>query len=182
MNSIYIITDLLNEVFFQFCGEFNIQSAVKPPPRPPLGSLRLPIFFLFFEFFMTNTFKWRWPDKFWPLKLYSSCLYNLSLPRLVHEGSLGFMDGQISEGSWARCCFIAEWSVVSFRTFIPSSAAANLRSNDVMTATKRSLKKWICVFSVFVNRIYSYPLTLSNVGDPSWSWIQKDHIQIQKEK
>ena len=128
---------------------------------------------------MTNTFKWRWPYKFWPLKLYSSCLYNLSLPRLVHEGSLGFMDGQISEGSWARCCGIAEWSVVSFKKFIPSSAAGTLRSNDVMTATKRSLK-WICVLSVFVNRIYSYPLTLSNVGDPSWSWIRRTISKFRK--
>ena len=31
-------------------------------------------------------------------------------------------------------------------------------------------------------RNYSYPLTLSNVGKPSWSWIPKDHIQVQKEK
>ena len=29
---------------------------------------------------------------------------------------------------------------------------------------------------------YSCPLTLSNVGEPSWSWISRDHIQAQKEK
>ena len=29
---------------------------------------------------------------------------------------------------------------------------------------------------------YSWPLTLSNVGEPSWSWISRDHIQAQKEK
>ena len=40
-------------------------------------------------------------------------------------------------------------------------------------AKKTSLKKWICVLSVF-----SYPPTLSNVGEPSWSWIPRDHIQI----
>ena len=29
---------------------------------------------------------------------------------------------------------------------------------------------------------YSYTLTLSNVGEPSWNWIPRDHIQVQKEK
>ena len=35
-------------------------------------------------------------------------------------------------------------------------------------------------FSLYRN--YSYPLILSNVGEPSWSWIPGDHIQVQKEK
>ena len=35
-------------------------------------------------------------------------------------------------------------------------------------------------FSLYRN--FSYPLTLSNVGEPSWSWIPRDHIQVQKEK
>ena len=29
---------------------------------------------------------------------------------------------------------------------------------------------------------YSYPLTLSIVGEPSWSWISRGHIQAQIEK
>ena len=29
---------------------------------------------------------------------------------------------------------------------------------------------------------YSCPLTLSNVGEPLWNWISRDHIQAQKEK
>ena len=29
---------------------------------------------------------------------------------------------------------------------------------------------------------YSKSLTLSNVGEPSWSWIPKNHIQVQKER
>ena len=59
-----------------------------------------------------------------------------------------------------------------------------LRSNDA-TATRKSLKKWICVHLVFIAiiRDYSYILTLSaNVGQSSWSWIPRDHIQVQKAK
>ena len=36
--------------------------------------------------------------------------------------------------------------------------------------------------SFSLNRNYSYPRTLLNVGELSWSWIPKDHIQVQKEK
>ena len=36
--------------------------------------------------------------------------------------------------------------------------------------------------SFSLHRNYSYPLTLSNVGEPSWSWILGDHMQVQKEK
>ena len=36
--------------------------------------------------------------------------------------------------------------------------------------------------SFSLHRNYSYPLTLSNLGKPSWSWILWDHIQVQKEK
>ena len=32
-------------------------------------------------------------------------------------------------------------------------------------------------FSLY--RSYSYPLTLSNVGEPSWSWIRRHHIRVQ---
>ena len=28
--------------------------------------------------------------------------------------------------------------------------------------------------------LYSYPLPLSNLGKPNWSWILRDHIHIQK--
>ena len=35
-------------------------------------------------------------------------------------------------------------------------------------------------FSLYRN--YSYPLTLSKVGELSWSWIPREHIQVQKQK
>ena len=35
-------------------------------------------------------------------------------------------------------------------------------------------------FSFYHN--YSYSLTLSDVGEPSRSWMPRDHIQVQKEK
>ena len=38
----------------------------------------------------------------------------------------------------------------------------------------------LCSFSLYSD--YSYPLTLSIVGEPSWSWISRDQIQAQKEK
>ena len=47
----------------------------------------------------------------------------------------------------------------------PSILIGTLRSNDA-TATRTSLKKVnLCSFSL--NSDYSYPLTLSNVGEPS---------------
>ena len=36
--------------------------------------------------------------------------------------------------------------------------------------------------SLSLYRDYLYPLTLSNVGEPSWSWTPRDHIQVQREK
>ena len=55
-----------------------------------------------------------------------------------------------------------------------------LRSNDAR-ATRTSLKKVnLRSFSLYSD--YSYPLTLSIVGEPSWSWISRDQIQAQKEK
>ena len=45
---------------------------------------------------------------------------------------------------------------------------------------RRSKKVYLRSFSLY--RDYSYPITLSNVGEPSWSWISRDHIQAQKEK
>ena len=56
-----------------------------------------------------------------------------------------------------------------------------LRSN-VATATKTSFKKWIRVRSFSLYSDFYYPLTLLNVGEPSWSWISCKHIQAQKEK
>ena len=41
-------------------------------------------------------------------------------------------------------------------------------------------KENLLSFSLYSD--YSYPLTLSNVGEPSWSWISMDHSQAQKEK
>ena len=38
------------------------------------------------------------------------------------------------------------------------------------TATRTLLKNWICVPSVFIAII---PIHLSNVGEPSWSWISR---------
>ena len=50
------------------------------------------------------------------------------------------------------------------------------RDGNVNVAQKENLRS----FSLYSD--YSYPLTLSNVGEPSWSWISSDHIQAQKEK
>ena len=65
-------------------------------------------------------------------------------------------------------------------TAITFSRQNTFRSNDA-TATRTSLRKWICVPSVLI-AITGYPFTLSNVGEPSWSWISRDHSQAQKEK
>ena len=35
-------------------------------------------------------------------------------------------------------------------------------------------------FSLY--RDFSYYLTLSNVREPSWIWIPRDHIQVQRAK
>ena len=52
-----------------------------------------------------------------------------------------------------------------------------LRSNDA-TATRTSFKVNLRSFSLYRNH---YPLTMSNVGEPSWSWIPRDHNHVQKE-
>ena len=44
-----------------------------------------------------------------------------------------------------------------------------------------SLKK-INSRSLNLHRNYSNLLTLSNVGELSWSWIPKNHIQVRKKK
>jgi len=41
-----------------------------------------------------------------------------------------------------------------------------------------ALKVNLRSFSLY--RYYSYLLTLSNVREPSWIWIPRDHIQVQK--
>ena len=50
------------------------------------------------------------------------------------------------------------------------------RDGDKNVAWKLNLRS----FSLYSD--YSYPLTLSMVGEPSWSWISRDHIHAQKEK
>ena len=50
------------------------------------------------------------------------------------------------------------------------------RDSNENVAEKVNLRS----FSLY--RDYSYPLTLSNVGEPAWSWIPRDHIQVQKQK
>ena len=50
------------------------------------------------------------------------------------------------------------------------------RDGDKNVAEKVNLR----YFSLYSD--YSYPLTLSIVGEPSWSWISRDQIQAQKEK
>ena len=55
----------------------------------------------------------------------------------------------------------------------------DFRFNDT-TATRMLLKKSVSSFSL--NRDYSYPLTLSNVQEPSRSLIPWDHMQVQKKK
>ena len=51
------------------------------------------------------------------------------------------------------------------------------RDGNENVALKVNLRFFFSLYSD-----YSYPLTLSNVGEPSWSWISRDHIQAQKEK
>ena len=41
---------------------------------------------------------------------------------------------------------------------------------------KKSPKKWICVNSLKLYRVYLDPLNMSNAGDVSWSWIFKGLI------
>ena len=36
--------------------------------------------------------------------------------------------------------------------------------------------------SFVLYRLYSYSFTLSKVGEPSWSWIPRDFIHVQREK
>ena len=50
------------------------------------------------------------------------------------------------------------------------------RDGNVNVAQKENLRS----FSLYSD--YSYPLTLSNVGEPSWSWISMDNSQAKKEK
>ena len=50
------------------------------------------------------------------------------------------------------------------------------RDGDKNVAEKVNLR----YFSLYSD--YSYPLTLSILGEPSWSWISRDQIQAQKEK
>ena len=52
-----------------------------------------------------------------------------------------------------------------------------LRSND-STATRTSFKVNLRSFSLYRNH---YPLTMSNVGERSWTWIPRDHNHVQKE-
>ena len=54
-----------------------------------------------------------------------------------------------------------------------------LRSNDATANKNVALRVILRSFSLY--RDYAYPLTLSNVGEPSWSWILRDHIQVEKE-
>ena len=45
---------------------------------------------------------------------------------------------------------------------------------------KTSLKNKFAFFQSFA--IFFYPLTSSNVGELSRSWIPKNHVQVQKDK
>ena len=58
------------------------------------------------------------------------------------------------------------YACVVIKKLLFSLTLGTLRSNDA-TATRMSLKKWICVLPVFIAFIRSYPLTLSIVGEPS---------------
>ena len=58
-----------------------------------------------------------------------------------------------------------------------SSLIGTLRFNDAM-ATRTSLKRWICVPLVFIAIVPTY--LLCQKGKPSWGWISRDQIQVQK--
>ena len=46
------------------------------------------------------------------------------------------------------------------------------------------VKKKLIAFFQSLSRLFlsTLPLTFSNVSETSWSWIPRDHIQVQKEK
>ena len=75
-----------------------------------------------------------------------------------------------------RGCFadVTNCDKITSATRLP---LGTLRSNDA-TATRTSFKVNLRSFSLYRNH---YPLTMSNVGEPSWSWIPRDHNHVQKE-
>ena len=51
-----------------------------------------------------------------------------------------------------------------------------------MTSTKTSLRTWIRVFSIFF-QFYSKSVTISNVKEPSWSWIPEEpYLHSERER
>ena len=36
--------------------------------------------------------------------------------------------------------------------------------------------------SLHLNNDYCYPLTLTNIGEANWSWLPRNHVQVQKKK
>ena len=66
--------------------------------------------------------------------------------------------------------FLEFWVVVALKT--SREFKIQRRDGYENVALKLNLRS----FSLY--RDYSYPLTLANVREPSWSWIPRDHIQV----
>ena len=73
----------------------------------------------------------------------------------------------------------AKGTLPSLDAFL-SGTTGTLRSED--GDGRESVAEKVNSRSFNLHRDYSKSLTLSNVGEPSWSRIPKNHIQVQKER
>ena len=92
------------------------------------------------------------------------------LPRPLPENPFIVSKSTVSEGFTRSLCFslsLRRWSQ-AIRDFTIQRRHGNVA------------KILNCFFRLY--RDYPYPLTLSNVGQPSWSWIPSHPIPVQKEK
>ena len=118
---------------------------------------------------MCSDLNYFWPSpRFWYLN--SVCSSTLFASLFFTTVSSWLCDSQ-------TCLSVNHWHSIRDS----ESKSSTLRSNDA-TSTRTPLKKWICVDFLSLYRNCSYSLTLSNPGEPSWSWIPRNHIQVQKQK
>ena len=70
-------------------------------------------------------------------------------------------------------------SDMSHSTFEIGAVAHNEDFKTQRRDGNENVAKKVNLRSLSLYHNYSYPLTLSNVGEPSWSWIPRHHIQVQ---
>ena len=93
------------------------------------------------------------------------------LPRPLPEKPFIVSKSAVSEGFTRSSCFS-----LSLRRW-------NQAIRDFTIQRRHENVAKILIFFFFcLYRDYPYPLTLSNVGQPSCSWIPSDPIPVQKEK